>query len=212
MGRGPPQARRRPRDRLPHPQRQRHADLRGRATAPDAAGEEQTEFVGLVPPGQTIRRRAPAEWLRSYVEPEPVQIEFLDSAGRRWTRDEQGGSPAQSRATNAAASRGRPRRHRPRPTASISGRASSIDSATTSPRRTAQGSRPAVICTSTGSPVRARGHVAVGQRVSQQAIHRANSAEQLVGQAPLLGLDRPRRSGGPPGGTAGRRPARLSRR
>lgn len=48
------------------------------------------EFVGLVPPGQTIRRPAPAEWLRSYVEPEPVQIEFLDSAGCRWTRDEQG--------------------------------------------------------------------------------------------------------------------------
>jgi hypothetical protein len=57
--------------------------------APD--GEEQpAEFVGLVPPGQTIRRPAPPEWLRSYVEPEPVQIEFLDSAGRRWTRDEQG--------------------------------------------------------------------------------------------------------------------------
>lgn len=53
--------------------------------------EFAAEFVGLVPPGQTIRRAAPAEWLRSYVEPEPVQIEFLDSAGRRWTRDEQGG-------------------------------------------------------------------------------------------------------------------------
>jgi hypothetical protein len=52
--------------------------------------EFAAEFVGLVPPGQTIRRAAPAEWLRSYVEPEPVQIEFLDSAGRRWTRDEQG--------------------------------------------------------------------------------------------------------------------------
>ena len=48
------------------------------------------EFVGLVPPGQTIRRAAPTEWRRTYVEPEPVQIEFLDSAGRRWTRDEQG--------------------------------------------------------------------------------------------------------------------------
>jgi hypothetical protein len=57
--------------------------------APD--GEEHpAEFIGLVPPGQTIRRPAPSEWLRSYVEPEPVQIEFLDSAGRRWTRDEQG--------------------------------------------------------------------------------------------------------------------------
>lgn len=58
--------------------------------------EPTSEFVGLVPPGQTIRRPAPAEWLRSYIEPEPVQIEFLDSAGRRWTRDEQG-SLAQGR-------------------------------------------------------------------------------------------------------------------
>jgi hypothetical protein len=52
--------------------------------------EAQAEFVGLVPPGQTIRKPAPPEWLRTYVEPEPVQIEFLDSAGRRWSRDEQG--------------------------------------------------------------------------------------------------------------------------
>lgn len=52
--------------------------------------ERVVEFVGLVPPGQTIRRAAPRDWLRTYVEPEPVQIEFLDSAGRRWTRDEQG--------------------------------------------------------------------------------------------------------------------------
>ncbi|MFC7278573.1 hypothetical protein ACFQS1_31730 [Paractinoplanes rhizophilus] len=49
-----------------------------------------SEFVGLVPPGRTIQRSAPADWLRTYVEPEPVQIEFLDSAGRRWSRDEQG--------------------------------------------------------------------------------------------------------------------------
>jgi hypothetical protein len=57
-----------------------------------ARGDEEpgSEFVGLVPPGQTIQRPAPGEWLRSYVEPEPVQIEFLDSAGRRWSRDEQG--------------------------------------------------------------------------------------------------------------------------
>jgi hypothetical protein len=54
------------------------------------AEEPAEEFVGLVPPGQTTRRPAPAEWQRSYVEPEPVPIEFLDSAGRRWTRDEQG--------------------------------------------------------------------------------------------------------------------------
>jgi hypothetical protein len=57
---------------------------------PNPGNEESTEFVGLVPPGQTIRRPAPPEWIRSYVEPEPIQIEFLDSSGRRWTRDEQG--------------------------------------------------------------------------------------------------------------------------
>jgi len=58
---------------------------------PVPVGEEaRTEFVGLVPPGQTIRRPAPHEWMRSYAEPEPVQIEFLDSAGRRWARDELG--------------------------------------------------------------------------------------------------------------------------
>ena len=57
---------------------------------PSPDGAEATEFVGLVPPGQTIRRPAPADWLRSYVDPEPIQIEFQDSAGRRWTRDEQG--------------------------------------------------------------------------------------------------------------------------
>ena len=58
---------------------------------PARGGEEpRSEFVGLVPPGQTVQRPAPADWLRSYVDPEPVQIEFLDSAGRRWSRDEQG--------------------------------------------------------------------------------------------------------------------------
>ena len=58
---------------------------------PAQEGDEVgAEFVGLVPPGQTVTRPAPSDWLRSYVEPEPVQIEFLDSAGRRWSRDEQG--------------------------------------------------------------------------------------------------------------------------
>ena len=52
--------------------------------------ESSSEFVGLVPPGSTVQRPAPPDWLRTYVEPEPVQIEFLDSAGRRWSRDEQG--------------------------------------------------------------------------------------------------------------------------
>ena len=58
---------------------------------PARGGEEpRTEFIGLIPPGQTIQRPAPTDWLRTYVESEPVQIEFLDSAGRRWSRDEQG--------------------------------------------------------------------------------------------------------------------------
>ncbi|HEY6794244.1 MAG TPA: hypothetical protein VI248_06140 [Kineosporiaceae bacterium] len=51
---------------------------------------EEAEFIGLVPPGQTIRRPAPKEWLATYHSPEPVEIEFLDSSGHRWTRDEQG--------------------------------------------------------------------------------------------------------------------------
>lgn len=59
---------------------------------PVADGEEaeEAEFIGLVPPGQTIRRPAPRDWLATYHSPEPVEIEFLDSGGRRWTRDEQG--------------------------------------------------------------------------------------------------------------------------
>lgn len=58
---------------------------------PAPVGEDsRTEFIGLVPPGQTVRRPAPHDWLRSYVEPEPVEVGFLDSAGRQWGRDEQG--------------------------------------------------------------------------------------------------------------------------
>lgn len=52
--------------------------------------EPDTEFVGLVPPGQTVRRTAPQDWRASYVGPEPIEIEFLDSAGWHWKRDEQG--------------------------------------------------------------------------------------------------------------------------
>jgi hypothetical protein len=65
--------------------------------------EPAEEFIGLVPPGQTTSRPAPAGWQRSYVEPEPVQIEFLDSAGRRWTRDEQGALTRGSRENAPAA-------------------------------------------------------------------------------------------------------------
>lgn len=57
--------------------------------APDDDGGE-SEFIGLVPPGQTIQRPAPREWLATYYAPEPVEIEFLDSSGRQWTRTEQG--------------------------------------------------------------------------------------------------------------------------
>lgn len=50
----------------------------------------EAEFIGLVPPGQTITRPAPKEWAKSYLPPEPVEIEFFDSSGRHRTRDEQG--------------------------------------------------------------------------------------------------------------------------
>ena len=53
-------------------------------------GDGEAEFIGLVPPGQTIQRPAPREWLATYYAPEPVEIEFLDSSGRQWTRNEQG--------------------------------------------------------------------------------------------------------------------------
>lgn len=52
--------------------------------------EPDTEFIGLVPPGQTVRRPAPRDWMTSYAGPEPTVIEFLDSSGRQWRRDEQG--------------------------------------------------------------------------------------------------------------------------
>jgi hypothetical protein len=58
---------------------------------PAPSGQAQrSEFLGMVPPGQTLRRDAPKEWLTSYFSPEPVQVEFLDSSGLLWTRDEQG--------------------------------------------------------------------------------------------------------------------------
>jgi hypothetical protein len=53
-------------------------------------GTHEAEFIGLVPPGQTVQRPAPREWLKTYYSPEPVEIEFLESSGRQWTRDEQG--------------------------------------------------------------------------------------------------------------------------
>jgi hypothetical protein len=52
--------------------------------------DDEVEFIGLVPPGQTIQRPAPRAWPATYYAPEPVEIEFLDSSGRQWTRNEQG--------------------------------------------------------------------------------------------------------------------------
>ncbi|GAA5192523.1 hypothetical protein GCM10023322_52350 [Rugosimonospora acidiphila] len=59
---------------------------------PPARADEQgqAEFLGLAPSRQTVRRSAPPEWLRSYVEPEPVQIDLIEGAGPRWRRHEQG--------------------------------------------------------------------------------------------------------------------------
>jgi hypothetical protein len=51
---------------------------------------DEAEFIGLVPPGQTVRRPAPTEWARTYYTPEPVPIEFRDSSGQTWSRDETG--------------------------------------------------------------------------------------------------------------------------
>jgi hypothetical protein len=50
----------------------------------------EAEFIGLVPPGQTVQRPTPQEWASSYFSPEPVVIEFLDSSGQHWSRNEQG--------------------------------------------------------------------------------------------------------------------------
>lgn len=60
------------------------------AMVPGEYDAGEAEFIGLVPPGQTITRAAPRAWLKSYLTPEPVPIEFLDSSGQQWTRDEQG--------------------------------------------------------------------------------------------------------------------------
>jgi hypothetical protein len=53
-------------------------------------GDDEAEFIGLVPPGQTITRPTPREWIKTYFTPEPVPIEFIDSSGHRWIRNEQG--------------------------------------------------------------------------------------------------------------------------
>jgi hypothetical protein len=53
-------------------------------------GDDEAEFIGLVPPGQTILRPAPREWMKNYFAPEPVQIEFADSSGIQWARSEHG--------------------------------------------------------------------------------------------------------------------------
>lgn len=82
---------------------------------PDEDAHE-AEFIGLVPPGQTVQRPAPRDWLKTYYSPEPVQIEFLDSSGSQWTRDEQGFlTPAADADHPAAAVSPGSRWRRPRP-------------------------------------------------------------------------------------------------
>ncbi len=51
---------------------------------------EEVQFIGLVPPHETAQRLAPRDWIKTYVAPEPVLVEFSDSRGRQWTRNEQG--------------------------------------------------------------------------------------------------------------------------
>jgi hypothetical protein len=51
---------------------------------------EEAQFIGLVPPRDTAQRAAPREWMKTYVAPEPVLVEFSDSRGHHWERDEQG--------------------------------------------------------------------------------------------------------------------------
>ena len=59
-------------------------------------GDDEAEFIGLVPPGQTIQRPAPREWLATYYAPEPVEIEFLDSSGRRGPATSRDSSPCRT--------------------------------------------------------------------------------------------------------------------
>lgn len=60
-------------------------------TRPSDGGEdEELQFIGLVPPGQTIQRPAPIEWLSEYDSPEPTPVEFTDSSGATWVRGDTG--------------------------------------------------------------------------------------------------------------------------
>jgi hypothetical protein len=49
-------------------------------------GQGKTDLGVLAPPF----RPAPREWLATYYSPEPLEIEFQDSSGQLWTRNEQG--------------------------------------------------------------------------------------------------------------------------
>lgn len=56
----------------------------------EADDDHEAEFIGLVPPGATVQRPAPASWSAAFFSAEPVEIEFRDSGGSQWRRDEQG--------------------------------------------------------------------------------------------------------------------------
>ncbi len=62
----------------------------GDDTPEEDGGPGEAEFIGLVPPGRTVTRPAPQSWRAAYRDPEPVPLEFVDSSGQRWTRDEDG--------------------------------------------------------------------------------------------------------------------------
>jgi hypothetical protein len=49
----------------------------------------EAECIASGPPGQTVHRRASRDWLASYVGVEPIEVDFLDDAGRQRRRDEQ---------------------------------------------------------------------------------------------------------------------------
>jgi hypothetical protein len=64
--------------------------LLGLVPGPEITADAAAAMTATDRRSADIRRPAPAGWCRSYTGPEPVQVEFLDSAGRRWTLDEQG--------------------------------------------------------------------------------------------------------------------------
>lgn len=142
------------------------------------------EFIGLVPPGQTIRRPAPVGWLRTYVEPEPVQIEFSTApagAGRGTNREHSPGLIGTIRLAKNRADR--PHRGR--------------DVGSGLADRHGDHIGRAVPCEDLGQPdldadrhsVGAGGHVAVQERIAHQSTHFGEVARQVVVHTAVPRLD-----------------------